>query len=76
MQVRMPGGCGSGYVACTNSKHDPAQGGKSTSWCGLDHTAFGEPQPDAAKLKELQFKVSVQRAMAAKQGVTFNKKKK
>ena len=76
VQVRMPGGCGSGYSACTNKNHDPAQGGNPKAWCGLDHTAFGEPQPDAAKLKELQFKVSVQRAMAAKQGVTFNKKKK
>ena len=75
VQVRMPGGCGSGYAACTNKNHDPAQGGNPKAWCGLDHTAFGEPQPDAAKLKELQFKVSVQRATAAKQGVTFKKKK-
>ena len=48
VQVRMPGGCGSGYAACTNKNHDPAQVGNPKAWCGLDHTAFGEPQPDAA----------------------------
>ena len=68
------GGTGSGYAKCTNAAHDLAQGGKSKTWCGLDHTHFGEPQPDTSALKTLQSQVAAMLARYTAGGAAKKKK--